>query len=69
MRAKEFIEGTRWKGYEKKGMKTVSQTSNQLSQARRYRFLCKLWKLLFAEGLDENPKKWFKDKWVRFVRW
>ena len=22
--------------------------------------------LLFAEGLDENLKKWFKDKWVRF---
>ena len=22
--------------------------------------------ILFAEGLDENLKKWFKDKWVRF---
>ena len=22
--------------------------------------------ILFAEGLDENLKKWFKQKWVRF---
>ena len=68
MRAKEFIEGTRcWKGYEKKGMKTMfGKRVPNCVKREDIDFCVNCGNLLFAEGLDENLKKWFKDKWVRF---
>ena len=60
-------EGTRcWKGYEKKGMKT--QTGKRVSTVSKREdiHVGADGELVFAEDLDENLKKWFKDKWVRF---
>lgn len=55
MKIKEILEGTRcWKGYEKKGMKTMygKRVPNCVKKE--------------DVDIDENLKKWFKEKWVRF---
>ena len=67
MRWSEIKEGTRcWKGYKRKGFKTMfgkrvpNCVKNEDVQVGADG------ELVFAEDLDENLKKWFKDKWVRF---
>tara|TARA_B100000902_G_scaffold372547_1_gene399644 strand:+ start:1173 stop:2096 length:924 start_codon:yes stop_codon:yes gene_type:complete len=60
-------EGTRcWKGYEKKGMKTMFGKRVPNCVKREDIQVGPDGELVFAEDLDENLKKWFKDKWVRF---
>ena len=63
-------EGTRcWKGYEKKGMKTMFGKRVPNCVKREHVDYCvKCGNLLFSEEveLNENLKKWFKQKWVRF---
>jgi hypothetical protein len=67
----EIDEGTRcWKGYERKGMKTMfgKRVPNCVKREdlEGIDYCVNCGEILFAEGLDENLKKWFKDKWVRF---
>ena len=63
-------EGTRcWKGYEKKGMKTMFGKRVPNCVKREHVDYCvRCGNLLFSEEveLNENLKKWFKQKWVRF---
>jgi hypothetical protein len=69
MKAHEFIaEGTRcWKGYEKKGMKTLfGKRVPNCVKKEEVDFCINCGQLMFAESLNENLKKWFKQKWVRF---
>ena len=68
MRAQEFItEKTRcWKGYEKKGMKTMFGKRVPNCVKKEDIQMGTDGNLIFAEGLNENLKKWFKEKWVRF---
>jgi hypothetical protein len=67
----ELDEGTRcWKGYERKGMKTMfgKRVPNCVKREdlEGIDYCVNCGDILFAEGLDENLKKWFKEKWVRF---
>ena len=70
MKIIEVLEGTRcWKGYEKKGMKTMFGKRVPNCVKREHVDYCvKCGNLLFSEEveLNENLKKWFKQKWVRF---
>ena len=67
MRLAEIEEGTRcWKGYEKKGMKTMFGKRVPNCVKKEDIQISTDGELIFAEGLDENLKKWFKEKWVRF---
>jgi hypothetical protein len=69
MKAHEFIaEGTRcWKGYEKKGMKTLfGKRVPNCVKKEEVDFCINCGQLMFAESLNENLKKWLKQKWVRF---
>jgi hypothetical protein len=67
MRWAEIGEGTRcWKGYEKKGMKTMFGKRVPNCVKKEDIQIGTDGELIFAEGLDENLKKWFKEKWVRF---
>lgn len=60
-------EGTRcWKGYERKGFKTMFGKRVPNCVKREAVQLGADGQLVFEEGLDENLKKWFQDKWVRF---
>jgi pterin-4a-carbinolamine dehydratase len=61
-------EGTRcWKGYTKKGMKTMfGKRVNNCVKNEEVDFCVNCGGLVFNESLNENLKKWFKDKWVRF---
>ena len=61
-------EGTRcWKGYTKKGMKTMfGKRVPNCVKKEDVDFCVNCGELVFAESLNENLKKWFKDKWVRF---
>ena len=66
MKVNEVVEGTRcWKGYEKKGMKTMFGKRVPNCVKKEDVQVGKDGNLIFAEGLNENLKKWFKDKWVR----
>ena len=60
-------EGTRcWKGYEKKGMKTMfGKRVPNCVKREHVDFCVNCGNLVFEESLDENLKKWFKQKWVR----
>ena len=66
----EMIEGTRcWKGYEKKGMKTMFGKRVPNCVKREHVDYCvNCGDLVFSEEMDlhEDLKKWFKQKWVRF---
>jgi len=67
----ELDEGTRcWKGYERKGMKTMfgKRVPNCVKKEdlEGIDYCVNCGDILFAEALDENLKKWFKEKWVRF---
>ena len=63
-------EGTRcWKGYERKGMKTMFGKRVPNCVKREHVDYCvNCGDLVFSEEMDlhENLKKWFKQKWVRF---
>jgi hypothetical protein len=67
MRASEIITEKCWKGYEKKGMKTMfGKRVPNCVKKEDVDFCVNCGGLVFAESLNENLKKWFKDKWVRF---
>ncbi len=61
-------EGTRcWKGYTKKGMKTMfGKRVPNCVKNEDVDFCVNCGELVFAESLNEDLKKWFKQKWVRF---
>ena len=67
MRIIEVTEGTRcWKGYKKKGMKTMfGKRVPNCVKNEDVDFCVNCGDLVFSESVDENLKKWFKDKWVR----
>ena len=67
MKVNEILEGTRcWKGYEKKGMKTMfGKRVPNCVKREHIDFCVNCHNLILDESLDENLKKWFKDKWVR----
>ena len=67
MKVNEVVEGTRcWKGYEKKGMKTMfGKRVPNCVKREHVDFCVNCYSLILDESLDENLKKWFKDKWVR----
>ena len=66
----DMIEGTRcWKGYERKGMKTMFGKRVPNCVKREHVDYCvRCGNLVFSEEMDlhEDLKKWFKQKWVRF---
>ena len=71
MRMRELIniveKGTRcWKGYEKKGMKTMFGKRVPNCVKKEDVDYCVRCGNLFAEHINEDLRKWFKDKWVRF---
>ncbi len=69
MRFTDLIkEGQRcWKGYEKKGTKMMfGKRVNNCVKKEHVDFCVNCGGLILEESLDENLKKWFKDKWVRF---
>tara|TARA_R100001163_G_C5065310_1_gene203217 strand:+ start:416 stop:802 length:387 start_codon:yes stop_codon:yes gene_type:complete len=55
-----------WDGYEKKGMKTMFGKRVPNCVKKEDVQLGADGQLIFAENLDEDLKKWFKEKWVRF---
>jgi len=63
----ELGEGTRcWKGYTKKGMKTMfGKRVPNCVKREHIDFCVNCHDILLDESLDENLKKWFKQKWVR----
>ena len=61
-------EGTRcWKGYTKKGMKTMFGKRVPNCVKNEDVDVCvNCGELVLSESLNEDLKKWFKQKWVRF---
>ena len=61
-------EGTRcWKGYEKKGMKTMfGKRVPNCVKKEHVDYCVNCGDLVFSEEVNEDLRKWFKDKWVRF---
>jgi len=67
MKITEIITEKCWKGYEKKGMKTMFGKRVPICVKKEDIDICvNCGDLVFNESLDENLKKWFKQKWVRF---
>ena len=67
MRVTDIITEKCWKGYTKKGMKTMfGKRVNNCVKNEEVDVCVNCGELVFAESLNENLKKWFKDKWVRF---
>jgi len=68
MKVNEILEGQRcWKGYEKKGTKIMfGKRVNNCVKREDVDFCVNCGELVFAETLNEDLKKWFKQKWVRF---
>jgi hypothetical protein len=67
MRITEIITEKCWKGYEKKGMKMLFGKRVPNCVKKEDIDICvNCGDLVFNESMDENLKKWFKDKWVRF---
>ena len=67
MRITEIITEKCWKGYEKKGIKMLFGKRVPNCVKKEDIDICvNCGDLVFNESLDENLKKWFKDKWVRF---
>jgi hypothetical protein len=67
MRITEIITEKCWKGYEKKGMKMrFGKRVPNCVKKEDIDICVNCGDLVFNESLDENLKKWFKDKWVRF---
>ena len=67
MKILEILEGQRcWKGYEKKGTKMMfGKRVNNCVKKEDVDFCVNCGGLVFEETLNEDLKKWFKDKWVR----
>ena len=63
MKIIEVLEGTRcWKGYEKKGMKTMfGKRVPNCVKREHVDFCVNCHGLVLHESLDETLKKWFKD--------
>ena len=67
MKITEIITEKCWKGYEKKGMKMLfGKRVPNCVKKEDIDFCVNCGDLVFNESLDENLKKWFKQKWVRF---
>jgi len=69
MRAKDIITEKCWPGYEKKGMKTMfgKRVPNCVKKESVDAVsLDENGNLIFEDGVSEDLKKWFKEKWVRF---
>ena len=66
MLIEEILGEKCWKGYEKKGMKTMFGKRVPNCVKREAVQLGADGNLVFEEDLDEDLKKWFKEKWVRF---
>ena len=67
MKITEIITEKCWKGYEKKGMKMLfGKRVPNCVKKEDVDFCVNCGDLVFNESLDENLKKWFKQKWVRF---
>lgn len=67
MKIVEIITEKCWKGYEKKGMKMLfGKRVPNCVKKEDIDFCVNCGDIVFNESLDENLKKWFKQKWVRF---
>ena len=67
MRYTDIVTEKCWKGYTKKGMKTMfGKRVPNCVKKEDVDYCVNCHELVFAEDLNENLKKWFKDKWVRF---
>ncbi len=67
MKITEIITEKCWKGYQKKGMKMLfGKRVPNCVKKEDVDFCVNCGDLVFNESLDENLKKWFKQKWVRF---
>ena len=67
MKITEIITEKCWKGYQKKGMKMLfGKRVPNCVKKEDIDFCVNCGDLVFNELLDENLKKWFKQKWVRF---
>ncbi len=66
MLLEELLGEKCWDGYEKKGMKTMFGKRVPNCVKKEDVQLGADGQLIFAENLDEDLKKWFKEKWVRF---
>ena len=66
MRYADIVTEKCWKGYTKKGMKTMFGKRVPNCVKKEDVQVGSDGSLIFADDLDENLKKWFKDKWVRF---
>ena len=67
MRITDVITEKCWKGYEKRSMKTMfGKRVPNCVKKEEVDFCVNCGGLVFAETLNEDLRKWFKDKWVRF---
>ena len=69
MRLTDFITEKCWKGYTKKGMKTMfgKRVPNCVKKESADAVsLDEHGDLVFEDGVSEDLKNWFKEKWVRF---
>ena len=67
MRITDVITEKCWKGYEKRGMKTMfGKRVPNCVKKEDVDFCVNCGELMFSETLNEDLRKWFKDKWVRF---
>lgn len=64
----DITEGTRcWKGYMRKGFKTMFGKRVPNCVKREHVDYCvNCGELVFSEEVNEDLKKWFKQKWKRF---
>src|SRR5210317_1469129 len=67
MLIEEILGEKCWDGYEKRGMKTMfGKRVPNCVKKEEVDFCVNCGGLVFAESLNEDLKKWFKQKWVRF---
>ena len=66
MLIEEILSEKCWDGYEKKGMKTMFGKRVPNCVKKEAVQLGSDGNLVFEDDLDEDLKKWFKEKWVRF---
>jgi len=69
MKARDIITEKCWKGYEKKGMKTMfgKRVPNCVKKESLDGIsIGQDGELVFEDTVSEDLKKWFKEKWVRF---
>ena len=68
MLIEEILSEKCWKGYEKKGMKTMFGKRVPNCVKKEAVQLGPDGNLVFEDDLDEDLKKWFKEKWVDISR-